>query len=45
MGTIRFEAKLFRVGSWTLLKLPERASAKLPPACSSIRVNNSSVML
>ena len=27
---IRFEAKLFKIGSWTLLKLPKSASAKLP---------------
>jgi hypothetical protein len=30
MSTIRFEAKLFKIGSWTLLKLPKSASAKLP---------------
>jgi hypothetical protein len=30
MSTIRFEAKLFRIGSWTLLRLPKSASAKLP---------------
>jgi hypothetical protein len=30
MSTIRFEAKLFKIGSWTLLKLPESASVKLP---------------
>src|SRR5260221_14792352 len=30
MSTIRFEAKLFKLGSWTLLKLPKSASAKLP---------------
>jgi hypothetical protein len=30
MSTIRFEAKLFKIGSWTILKLPESASAKLP---------------
>jgi len=30
MSTIRFEAKLFKIGSWTLLKLPRSASAKLP---------------
>ncbi|MGA2625533.1 MAG: DUF1905 domain-containing protein [Candidatus Bathyarchaeia archaeon] len=29
MSTIRFEAKLFRIGSWTLLRLPKSASAKL----------------
>jgi len=29
-STIRFEAKLFKIGSWTLLKLPKSASAKLP---------------
>jgi hypothetical protein len=28
--TIRFEAKLFQIGSWTLLRLPKSASAKLP---------------
>jgi hypothetical protein len=30
MATIRFEAKLFKIGSWTLLRLPKSASAKLP---------------
>ena len=30
MSTIRFEAKLFNIGAWTLLKLPGSASAKLP---------------
>jgi len=30
MSTIRFEAKLFNIGSWTLLQLPKSASAKLP---------------
>ncbi|MBC7875524.1 MAG: DUF1905 domain-containing protein [Anaerolineales bacterium] len=30
MSTIRFEAKLFKIDSWTLLKLPKSASAKLP---------------
>ncbi len=30
MSTIRFEAKLFKIGSWTLLRLPRSASAKLP---------------
>jgi hypothetical protein len=30
MSTIRFEAKLFKIGSWILLKLPRSASAKLP---------------
>jgi hypothetical protein len=30
MSTIHFEAKLFKIGSWTLLRLPESASAKLP---------------
>jgi hypothetical protein len=30
MSTIRFEAKLFKIGSWALLKLPESASVKLP---------------
>lgn len=30
MSTIHFEAKLFKIGSWTLLKLPKSASAKLP---------------
>jgi hypothetical protein len=28
--TIRFEAKLSNIGSWTLLRLPRGASAKLP---------------
>jgi hypothetical protein len=30
MSTIHFEAKLFYIGAWTLLRLPESASAKLP---------------
>jgi hypothetical protein len=30
MSTIRFKAELFNIGSWTLLRLPESASAKLP---------------
>jgi len=30
MSIIRFKAKLFKIGSWTLLRLPESASAKLP---------------
>ncbi len=30
MSTIRFEAKLFKIGSWIILRLPESASAKLP---------------
>lgn len=30
MSTIRFEAKLTKIGSWTLLRLPKNASAKLP---------------
>ena len=30
MSTIRFEAKLFRIGSWTVLRLPKSSSAKLP---------------
>jgi hypothetical protein len=30
MTTIRFEAKLFNIDAWTLLRLPKSASAKLP---------------
>lgn len=30
MSTIRFEAILFRISSWTILRLPKEASAKLP---------------
>ena len=30
MQTIDFETKLFKIGSWTILKLSENASAKLP---------------
>jgi hypothetical protein len=30
MSTINFEAKLFDINSWTILRLPESASAKLP---------------
>lgn len=28
--TIRFKTKLYKIGSWTILRLPEGASAKLP---------------
>ncbi len=30
MHAISFEKKLFKIGSWTILRLPESASAKLP---------------
>ena len=30
MSTIRFEAELFNIGSWTLLSLPKSASTQLP---------------
>lgn len=30
MSTIRFEAKLFKIGSWTILVLPKSASMMLP---------------
>ena len=30
MSAIRFKAKMFKIGSWNLLRLPESASAKLP---------------
>ncbi len=30
MSTISFETKLFNINSWTILKLPNEASAKLP---------------
>jgi|SRR3989344_1793098 len=30
MVTIRFEAKVFKIGSWTVLRLPKSASSKLP---------------
>jgi hypothetical protein len=30
MSIIRFETKLFKINSWTILKLPESASVKLP---------------
>jgi Domain of unknown function (DUF1905) len=30
MSAIRFKAKLFKIGSWNLVRLPESASAKLP---------------
>jgi hypothetical protein len=30
MASIRFEAELFTIGSWTLLRLPKSASAQLP---------------
>ena len=30
MSEIRFEAKLYKIGEWTILHLPQDASAKLP---------------
>lgn len=30
MPTINFDAKIFKIGSWTILRLPKTASAKLP---------------
>jgi hypothetical protein len=30
MSAIKFETKLFKINSWTILKLPESASAELP---------------
>jgi hypothetical protein len=30
MNTVGFEAKICKIGSWTILRLPESASAKLP---------------
>jgi hypothetical protein len=30
MATISFETRLFKIGAWTLLRLPKGASAKLP---------------
>jgi hypothetical protein len=30
MSAIRFEAKLSKIGSWTLLRVPKSASARLP---------------
>lgn len=30
MSAIHFEAKLFKIGEWTILRLPKEASAKLP---------------
>jgi len=30
MSTIHFEAQLYTIGSWTILRLPESASVKLP---------------
>src|SRR5690349_24585128 len=30
MSTIRFETTLFKINSWTILRLPESASAELP---------------
>ena len=30
MSSIRFEAQLFHIGSWIILRLPQEASAKLP---------------
>src|SRR4051794_29040752 len=30
MSTIRFEAELYKVDSWTILRLPKSASAQLP---------------
>src|SRR6185503_6074002 len=30
MSPIHFETKLFKINSWTILRLPENASAELP---------------
>src|SRR3989338_5240494 len=30
MSVIQFKTKLFKINSWTILRLPENASAKLP---------------
>lgn len=30
MSVIKFETKLFKIGDWVILRLPEEASAKLP---------------
>jgi hypothetical protein len=30
ISTLRFEAQLFKINSWTILRLPKSASAKLP---------------
>src|SRR5215475_6123213 len=30
MSTVRFETKLVKINSWTILRLPESASAELP---------------
>lgn len=30
MSTISFESKLYKIGAWTILRLPKSASAKLP---------------
>ena len=30
MSAIRFETKLVKINSWTILRLPESASAELP---------------
>jgi bacteriocin resistance YdeI/OmpD-like protein/uncharacterized protein DUF1905 len=30
MATIQFEAQLYTIGAWTILRLPEHASAQLP---------------
>ena len=30
MATIHFEAELFKISAWTLLRLPKSASAQLP---------------
>src|SRR6185295_18072013 len=30
MSTIHFETKLFKINSWTILRLPESASSELP---------------
>jgi hypothetical protein len=36
MSTIRFEAQLFIVGSWTVLKLPQSASAMQPTRATAM---------
>ena len=40
MSPIRFKAKLYKIGTWTLLRLPESASAKLPSRALTIIEGN-----
>lgn len=42
MSAINFKVKLFKIGTWTILRLPEEVSAKLPFMVLSKKENASS---